>query len=147
MILPLQITFRNMKPSEAVAARIRDEASKLDTFCDNIMGGRVVIELPHKHRRRGDHYNVRIVLTVPGEEIVVKHAPSLEASLRRIDAEKRSKSSESQAAHKDVYVVIRDAFREARRQLQDFARRARGQIKAHEPMPAGRVSKLFPGEN
>jgi cold shock CspA family protein/ribosome-associated translation inhibitor RaiA len=147
MILPLQISFRNMKPSEAVADRVREEASKLETFYDNIMGCRVVIELPHKHRRKGDLYHVRIDLTVPGEEIVVRHEPSLEASLRRVDVERRSKSAEAHAAHKDIYVVIRDAFKEARRQLQDYARRARGQTKIHEPMPAGRVIKLLPDED
>jgi cold shock CspA family protein/ribosome-associated translation inhibitor RaiA len=147
MILPLRISFRKMKSSEAVEARVREEVSKLETFYDNIMGCRVVIELPHRHRRKGDLYHARIDLTVPGEEIVIKHEPSLQATLRRVDAEKRSKSSEAHAAHKDVYVVIRDAFKEARRQLQDYARRTRGQTKIHEPMPAGRVSKLLPAED
>jgi hypothetical protein len=30
MILPLQITFRNMPPSDTVAARVQEEAEKLD---------------------------------------------------------------------------------------------------------------------
>jgi cold shock CspA family protein/ribosome-associated translation inhibitor RaiA len=147
MILPLQISFRNMKSSEAVEARVREEVSKLETFYQKIMHCRVVVELPHKHRRKGDLYHVRIDLTVPGEEVVVRHEPSLEASLRQVDAEKRSKSAEAHAAHKDVYVVIRDAFKEARRQLQDYTRRTRGQTKRHESMPAGRVSKLFPDKD
>jgi cold shock CspA family protein/ribosome-associated translation inhibitor RaiA len=147
MILPLNISFRNMKPSEAVEARIREEATKLETFYQRIMHCRVVVELPHKHQTKGGLYHVRIDLTVPGEEIVIKHEPSLQATLRRVDAEKRSKSAEAHAAHKDVFVVIRDAFKEARRQLQDYARRARGQTKIHEPMPAGRVSKLLPNED
>jgi cold shock CspA family protein/ribosome-associated translation inhibitor RaiA len=147
MILPLQISFRNMKLSEAVETRVREEVAKLETFYQKIMHCRVVIELPHKHRRKGDLYHVRIELTVPGEEIVIKHEPSLQATLRRVDAEKRSKSSDAHAAHKDIYVVIRDAFKEARRQLQDFTRRTRGQTKLHEAMPAGRVSKLFPAED
>ncbi len=147
MILPLQISFRNMGASKAVADRVREEALKLETFYDHIMGGRVVIELPHKHRGKGDLYHVRIELTVPGEEIVIKHKPSLQATLRRVDAEKRSKSSDARAAHKDVYVVIRDAFKDARRQLQAYARRARGETKTHEPVPAGRVSKLLPDED
>lgn len=43
-------------------------------------------------------------------------------------------------------MVIRDVFKEARRQLQDFARRSRGQTKTHVPHPSGRVIKLFPEE-
>ena len=136
-----------MKPSEAVEARVREEATKLETFYQGIMHCRVVVELPHKHKTKGGLYHVRIDLTVPGEEIVIKHEPSLQATLRRVDAEKRSKSGEANAAHKDVFVVIRDAFKEARRQLQDYARRVRGQTKIHEPMPAGRVSKLLPDED
>jgi ribosome-associated translation inhibitor RaiA/cold shock CspA family protein len=147
MILPLQISFRNIKPSEALEARVREEVAKLETFYQRIMHCRVVIELPHKHSRKGDLYHVRIDLTVPGEEIVVRHEPSLEASLRRVDVEKRSKSAEAHAAHKDLYVVIRDAFKEARRQLQDYARRARQQAKIHEAMPVGRVIKLLPDED
>lgn len=147
MILPLQISFRNMKPSAAVETRVREEVAKLETFHKTIMRCRVVVELPHKHRRKGDLYHLRIDLTVPGEEIVVRHEPSLAASLRRVATEKRSKSAEAHAAHKDIYVVIRDAFKEARRQLQDYTRRARQQIKHHEPTPAGRVVKLVPDED
>jgi cold shock CspA family protein/ribosome-associated translation inhibitor RaiA len=144
MTLPEQITFRNMKPSEAVEARVREEVSKLETFYRGIMRCRVVVELPHKHHRKGELYHVRIDLTVPGAELVVKREPSPHASLRQSDSEKESKSYEAHAAHKDVFVVIRDAFKEARRQLQDYARRTRGQTKAHVPQPSGRVSRLFP---
>ena len=146
MILPLQISFRNMKPSEAVEARVREEVAKLETFYQGIMHCRVVVELPHRHHKSGDLYHVRIDMTVPGAELVVKREPSLQASLRQVDTEKQSKSYEAHAAHKDVFVVIRDAFKEARRQLQDYARRMRGQTKAHVSQPSGRVSKLFPEE-
>lgn len=147
MILPLQISFRNLKVSEAIEARVREEVTKLETFCRDIMRCRVVIELPHKHHRKGDRYHVRIDLTVPGEEIVVKREPSLQATLRRAEVEKQSKAVEPQAAHKDVYVVIRDAFKEARRQLQDYMRRSHGQTKHRTPAPTGRVTRLFPEEN
>ena len=35
-------------------------------------------------------------------------------------------------AHEDVYVALAHAFRAARRQLQDYARLRRGDIKLHE---------------
>lgn len=146
MIIPLQITFRNMKVSEVVDARIREEVAKLETFYKGIMHCRVVVELPHRHHKSGDLYHVRIDMTVPGAELVVKREPSLHASLRKRDAEKQVKSYEAHAAHNDVFVVIRDAFKEARRQLQDYARRMRGQTKAHIPQSSGRVSRLFPEE-
>jgi cold shock CspA family protein/ribosome-associated translation inhibitor RaiA len=146
MKLPLQIAFRNMKPSEAVDARVREEVAKLETFYNGIMHCHVMVELPHRHHRSGDLYHVRIEMTVPGAELIVKREPSLQTSLRQVDTEKQSKSYEAHAAHKDVFVVIRDAFKEARRQLQDYARRMRGQTKVHVPQPSGRVSRLFPEE-
>jgi cold shock CspA family protein len=43
-------------------------------------------------------------------------------------------------------VAIRDAVDAARRRLEGYARRQRGAVKAHEGLPRGRVSKLFPEE-
>jgi ribosome-associated translation inhibitor RaiA len=40
----------------------------------------------------------------------------------------------------DVYVSIRDAFDAARRQLEDYERRRRGQVKAH-PRASGNASR------
>lgn len=124
--LPLQVTFRNMAPSEAIETNIRDKAAKLESFYEKIMGCRVLVEAPHRHHRKGKLYHVRIDVTLPGGEIVINREPSRHAS------------------HKDVYVAIRDAFAATRRKLQDFARRRRGALKTHEPAPLGRVAKIFP---
>jgi ribosomal subunit interface protein len=124
MMIPLQITVRNVSLSEAAKQAIREKAEKLDKFYDRIMSCRVVVEAPHRHNRHGVLYNVRIDLTVPGGELLVKREP-----------------------HEDLYVAIRDAFDAARRQLEDYARRQRGQVKLHEESPQARVSKLFPGED
>jgi len=35
-------------------------------------------------------------------------------------------------AHEDVYVAVRDAFNAVVRQLEDYRRRQRGQVKQHE---------------
>ncbi|HHT9123278.1 MAG TPA: cold-shock protein, partial [Candidatus Wunengus sp. YC63] len=42
------------------------------------------------------------------------------------------------------YVSIRDAFHDARRKLEDFARRQRGDVKHHEEPTHARISALFP---
>lgn len=60
MIVPVQIAFRNMKPSEAVDARVREEVQKLESFYNRIMRCRVIVEIPHRHHRRGDIFHVRI---------------------------------------------------------------------------------------
>jgi hypothetical protein len=36
----------------------------------------------------------------------------------------------------DVYVALRNAFDAAKRQLEDYVRLLRGDVKTHEPKPA-----------
>lgn len=110
MQIPLQITIRGIEHSDALETHIRDKAEKLDEFFDRIMSCRVVVEVPHKHHNQGKQFNVRIDVSVPGSEIVVN----------RDHAE-------------DVYVALRDAFDAAKRQLEDYARKIRGDVKTHQP--------------
>ena len=58
MILPVQITFRNMTPSEAVAARVQAEAEKLDRSFKRITSCRVVVEAMHRHHKWGEQFHV-----------------------------------------------------------------------------------------
>lgn len=125
MQLPLQITFRNMTSSPAVEAHIRERAEALDRFFGRIIACRVVVEARAHHHRKGKLYHLRVDLTVPGREIVVKRDPS------------------EHHAHEDILVAVRDAFDAARRQLEDHARTSRGDIKAHETPSHGHVAQLF----
>jgi ribosomal subunit interface protein len=126
---PLEINFRHMDPSDAVEARIREEVDKLESFSDQIIGCRVTFESPHQRHRQGKLYLVRIDLTVPGREIVV------------------NREQHDKHAHEDPYVAIRDAFNAMRRQLQEYGRKERGEVKVHEQQPTGRVTQLFPDED
>ena len=110
MQTPLQITIRDVEHSEALEAHIRGKVEKLEEFFKHITSCRVVVEVPHKHHHQGKQFNVRIDIGVPGSEIVVN----------RDHAE-------------DIYVALRDAFDAAKRQLEDYARKIRGDIKTHEP--------------
>ncbi|NMG14168.1 HPF/RaiA family ribosome-associated protein [Aromatoleum bremense] len=123
MQIPTHIVFRDMPHSDAIEAAIRDKVAKLDQFYERIMSCRVTVGMICKHKRHGRLHNVRVDLTVPGSEIVVN----------RDNAE-------------DVYVAIRDAFDHARRRLEDYARRQRGDVKAHEPESRGRIVRLFGDE-
>lgn len=126
--LPLRVAFRNMSPSKAVEADIRDKALKMGSFYGRIISCKVVVEAPHRHHHKGKLYHVRIDIVVPGGELVINREPS------------------QHAAHTDVYVAVRDAFDAARRKIQDFARRQRGVKKIHETAPLARVTKLFSEE-
>jgi ribosomal subunit interface protein len=128
MQTPLQITFHNMPASEALEMKIRGRADKLEKFSDSIIGCRVAIEVPHHHHAAGRHYLVRVEVTVPGEKLIARREP------------------DAHHAYTDVYVAIRDAFDTARRQLEDYERRRRGQVKAHEVARHGRVIELYPEE-
>lgn len=123
---PLEVTFRDMPRSEAVEAKIREKAAKLDKFYEHIMACHVVISAPHSHHKQGNLFHVAIDLTVPNGEIVV------------------NRDAKENHAHEDAYVAIRDAFDAARRQLQDFARKQRGDVKTHESPPQGTVSEIIP---
>lgn len=143
---PLQVTFRNVEPLAAMELRIRSEAAKLETFYNRIMGCRVSVESPHRHHRGGSPYHVRIDLTVPGGELVVKHEPSLRTRARRSGETAMKKHSEARDPHKDLRQAISDAFKAAARRLEDYARRQRGDVKHRESRPVAKVSRIFPDE-
>jgi cold shock CspA family protein len=45
--------------------------------------------------------------------------------------------------HEDVYVALRDAFDAAKRQLEEFVREDRGDVKQHALPQHGKVKRLF----
>lgn len=114
MQLPLQITFHGIDHSDAVEERVRGKVAKLEQFCDRITGCRVAIESNKKNssnlHHKGEVFHVRIDLTVPGQELVVKR-----------DSDE----------HEDIYVALKGAFAAMERQVKEFAERSRGDVKAH----------------
>lgn len=129
MQLPLQITFRHMASSDAVAARIRERAAELERFFDRIISCRVVVECRHPRHQQGNLFRVRIDLKVPGREIAVGRDPA------------------AHHAHEDVYVAIRDTFDATRRLLEDHGRERRGEVKLHAVPDHGRITRLLPEQN
>lgn len=112
MQLPLQITIRDFPQSEALEARIREKAAKLEDFYPRITSCRVTVEEMRKHHQQGRHFQVSLDVRVPGNEIVVNHAHD-----------------------EDAYIAVRDAFDAAKRQLEEVARMQRGDVKEHSRAP------------
>jgi cold shock CspA family protein/ribosome-associated translation inhibitor RaiA len=139
-----EVTFRSLKSTAPAEQWVRDEIAKLTTFYPRIMACRVAVESPHRHHRLGSQYHIRIALTVPGGKIVIQHEPRVRAGMRQAGDTKFAKHLELKTAHKNLRQAIDDAFKAAGRRLQDYARRQRGSVKSHEPLPTARVSKLFP---
>ena len=114
MAVVAETLFRNMEPSDAIAARVADRMEWLERHHDRITHLRVIIEAPHRNHAKGKIYHVKIAVGLPGRpELVVSHEP------------------EANHAHEDVYIAIRDAFDAARRQLQDVTDVRRGKTKTH----------------
>jgi cold shock CspA family protein/ribosome-associated translation inhibitor RaiA len=128
MDLPLEISFVNTDRSAAVEKLVQERAQALARHCGRLIKCRVAIEMTGRHSRKGGKFRARIDMKLPRRTIVV------------------GKAQDSALAHDDVYVAVRRAFDAARRQAQDFTRRRRGEVKAHEAPPHGRVVKLFPEE-
>jgi ribosome-associated translation inhibitor RaiA len=117
MIIPIEVTFRGLDRSEAIEAAVREHATKLDAFHPRIMSCRVMVEASHHRHTKGTVHHVRIDVRVPGAELVAGAEPA------------------PGHFHEDVYVAVREAFDEVRRELEDHARRQRGDVKAHEARP------------
>lgn len=142
----VQITFRDLTPSDSAESVIRERIEELTRFAPKIMSCRVMVEAPHKRHQRGNRYHVRITIHVPGDQIVVAHQPTLHGVERRLAAGAHHKATELAAVDRDLYTAIHEAFDLARRRLQDWIRRTRGKVKTHDEPPHGRVIRLLEGE-
>ena len=82
---------------------------------------------PGNRHQTGGLYDVNIRMALPdGREVNIGRTPK---------ADER---------HADLSFAVNDAFKRARRRLQDNARRISGMIKSHEGQPIGTVVRLDP---
>ena len=110
---PITMTFRHIDHSGALEDRARKFGYRLERFSERITQCHITLEGPDNRRDIRAPYLVKIDLTVPGAQI---HADSLNAD---------------GAGHKDVYLALRDAFNNAKRQLQDLPRGCFKPLRSH----------------
>ena len=109
-----------------IRSAIAKHMSQLEQRFGRITAGRVVLKAPGGHHRTG-LYEVNIRLALPdGREVNVERTPQ--------EDERQS----------DISFAISDAFKHARRQLQDQVRRMQGHLKEHEAEPSGTVIRIDP---
>jgi len=120
----IQVTFRDLPYSQAIENRIREHAEKLSDYFERFTCCNVVLTLSQNHKHQGKLYNVRINLAVPGKELVV-----------------------TRQQDQDIYVAIRDAFDALTRQIEDYLRKRRGDVKTHDFPLHGFIVRLFPSDN
>jgi ribosomal subunit interface protein len=119
---PIQITFKDLDHSEPLNELIHEKANKLQQFFDNITSCHVVIEQTQKNKHQGKLNNIRIHLGVPGKDIIVNHNEN-----------------------ENLFIAVRDAFDSTRRQLEDYARKTKGEVKPQAAIIHGKVVRLFDG--
>jgi ribosome-associated translation inhibitor RaiA len=113
MVIPVEVSFRNMAHSDSIDAEVRQRAAKLDKFHPRIMSCRVMVEAAHRGTSKSTIFHVRVNVTVPGHEFASHGEPA------------------PGRFHEDVHVAIRDAFDQMGRELEDHARMQRGDVKHH----------------
>lgn len=117
MTIPTQVIFRNMKHSKSIEELANQHCQKLTIYFEKIVHCKVIIEIPHKHQQKGNVYQVRIDMAVPGAELVVET------------------KSVNGSEYEDLKVALKDAFDMARRRLEDYARKRRGNTKSRTVKP------------
>jgi ribosome-associated translation inhibitor RaiA len=123
MNIPLELSFHNMDPSDALKAAVDSHVGRLEQFYGHIIGCRVVVEMPHKSHRRGQNIpDVHVVLRVPGKELVVSREMT------------RAADRKSPA---NAYAALDDAFAAAMTQLKNYRRIVQGDVKYKSGAPRG----------
>ena len=113
MHTPLRITFQNTPSSDAIHQMITQQVDHLEQFFGRLTACEVHFKVPDGNHRTGGLYEVTIHLKMPGGHTVdVGRTPSLDER------------------HADPQFAVSDAFRRARRRLQDRAKVMRHEVKA-----------------
>jgi cold shock CspA family protein len=121
----VKIDYHGMGPSEAIQNLVAEHVEKIEHLFGRITSCHVGIRGPSDRHRKGGPLEVSIHMALPGgREVKVRRTPSLDER------------------HADAAFAVNDAFRRARRQLQDQVRRLQTRVKAHERPPTGRVSRF-----
>jgi cold shock CspA family protein/ribosome-associated translation inhibitor RaiA len=122
MQIPLELSVRRATLSRELEAELADRAAKLERYYNRITSCRIAVEGPTNHHQEGGPWRVRVDVTVPGTELVAdKEAAALNAAAQ-------------------------GAFEAVERQVEEFARMRRGEVKTSITPPEGRVLRLFPDE-
>ncbi len=120
-----QVTVRGAEVFPEIQARCFDEIDKLERYYSRITSCNVVITASHQQHQKGNLWDIRIDMAVPGQELIVSRTP------------------DQHHKDEDLEVAVGDAFKRARRQLEDYVRKHRHLVKTHEQHHAvGKVVHL-----
>jgi ribosome-associated translation inhibitor RaiA len=111
----VEIEFQEIASNPSVRGLVEDQVRKLEQRYGRITASRIVIKGPGGRHQTGGLYDINIHLALPdGREVNIGRTPK---------ADER---------HSDLPFAINDAFKRARRQLQDTTERMEGRVKNHK---------------
>jgi ribosome-associated translation inhibitor RaiA len=109
MQTPPEISFIGFDPNEGLKVLVAQQIARLEKHSDRITTLRVAVDARHQKGRKGHVYDVRIDIGVPGSDLAVNHGPG------------------SNDRKEDLVATVRDAFKAAKRQLDDWSAKQRVQ--------------------
>jgi ribosome-associated translation inhibitor RaiA len=114
MDTPLEIIFRNMRPSFRIRDRIEDYVDKLDRFDDRIQRCRVILRSPRRGQQKAGGHHVTIHAALSNQEIVIGN----HASQHR--------------AHYGPAVAVQKAFETLMHRLEEIAQARQGKPESRQ---------------
>lgn len=125
MQIPVEIDFQGMAATPELEAVINEHVAELERRYGRVTACRVVVKAPGGRHQSGGLFEVNIHLALPnGREVVAGRTAPLDER------------------HADLTFALNDAFKRARRRLQDHVRKLQGEVKQHEEQPIGTVRRL-----
>src|ERR1700676_2628445 len=101
MQVPLDITFRNSEPSEAIRSEVEKQAKRLERFHDRITSCNVAVIAPQTRHRKGGLFKIDIRIAMPEHKDVIV-----------------TRTHDDVPEHEHFAVAIKDAFGAAQRQIE-----------------------------
>jgi cold shock CspA family protein/ribosome-associated translation inhibitor RaiA len=120
MQTPLEVDFQGLSKTPQIQQAITRHVAQLERRYGRVTSCRVALKGPGGHHQNGGLYEVTIRLAL------------------------RDRTAQADERHADLTFAINDAFKRARRGMQEQVRRLQGVVKQHEGPPIGTVMRLDP---
>ncbi len=120
---PVEITFKDLDPSTAIEARVRERVGRLEAMSPQMVGCHVWVRAPHQ-KHKATQYVIDVSVEMPGSTLNIDRRPG------------------DDDAHTDVYVAIRDTFDAMERKLRKWKDQHKGRPEVHARLLQGRIASL-----
>lgn len=112
METPLRISYQGGTPSEALNTLISEHVDTLERLHGRLTSCQVIVQVPERHHRTSNLFSVNIHIALPGHiDVNIDH------------------TSHDDERFSDPTFAVNDAFRRAKRQIKERARKQRGEVK------------------